>query len=286
MRLFRRKARQSEPTMLLDLFRSPRPADLALNRPLVVLDTETTGTDAQRDRIVHLGLVRLSPDRGPEEFESFVDPEMSIPPAATSVHGIGDAAVASAPAFAEIAGRVRDFIGDADLCGFNAAAFDVPLLARQLREAGCPLDMSGRRVVDVKVLYHQLRPRTLSDAYRDFVGRELTGAHGAMADARAALEVVRAMLARHPDLPRRPGDLAVLLGDPDRSAWADPDGKFVRQDGRLVFAFGKYKGESLDDIARREPGFLRWMLDRDFSKEVKAIVREALRIALPTPPAK
>ncbi len=272
--------------MLLDLFRHPRLATLALDRALVVLDTETTGTDVQRDRIVHLGLVRLAPSGGAEEFETLVNPGVPIPAAAAAVHGIDDTAVASAPPFVAIAGRVRDFIGDADLCGFNAAAFDVPLLCRQLREAGRPLDMSARRVVDVKVLYHQLRPRTLSDAYRDFLGRELAGAHGAMADARAALEVLRAMLARHPDLPRRPEDLAVLLGDPDRSAWADPDGKFIRQDGRLVFAFGKYRGEALDDIARREPGFLRWMLERDFSQEVKTIVREALRAAFPDSPVK
>jgi DNA polymerase-3 subunit epsilon len=194
--------------------------------------------------------------------------------------------VAGSPRFEQLARRVLGFIGDADLCGFNAAGFDVPLLARQLREAGCPLDMGARRVVDVKVLYHRLRPRTLSDAYRDFVGRELLGAHGAMADARAALEVLRAMLARHPELPRQPKDLAALLGDPDRSAWADPDGKLVRQNGRLIFTFGTYRGESLEDIARREPGFLRWMLERDFSDEVKALARKALEAAPPIPPAK
>jgi uncharacterized protein (DUF3820 family) len=60
----------------------------------------------------------------------------------------------------------------------------------------------------------------------------------------------------------------------------------VRQNGRLIFTFGKYRGESLEDIARREPGFLRWMLERDFSDEVKAIVREALEAASPIPPAK
>lgn len=79
--------------MLLTLFRSPRLADLQLDRPLVVLDTETTGTDPQSDRIVHLGLIRLDPDGSSDEFETLVNPGLPIPAAATAVHGIDDAGV-------------------------------------------------------------------------------------------------------------------------------------------------------------------------------------------------
>ena len=179
---------------------------------------------------------------------------------------------------------MREFIGEADLAGFNAAAFDVPLLTRQLREAGCPLSMAARRVVDVKVLYHQLRPRTLGDAYREFVGRELAGAHGAVADANATLDVLRAILEKHPELPRRPQDLAVLLGDPDRSLWVDPDGRLVWHEGQAVFSFGKHKGQALEDVATREPGFLRWMLNQTFSDEVKTVVRNALAGIFPAAP--
>jgi DNA polymerase-3 subunit epsilon len=45
---------------------------------------------------------------------------------------------------------------------------------------------------------------------------------------------------------------------------------------RLVFNFGPHRGEALDQVASEDPGFLRWMLNKDFSDDVKKIVRSAL----------
>jgi hypothetical protein len=57
----------------------------------------------------------------------------------------------------------------------------------------------------------------------------------------------------------------------------DPDGKFVRrEDGAILFAFGPYNGTAVEDVARTNPGFLEWMLMKDFSREAKAVVRQAL----------
>jgi DNA polymerase-3 subunit epsilon len=40
----------------------PMLTNLTLTRPLVILDLETTGVQVQRDRIVEISLLKLSPD--------------------------------------------------------------------------------------------------------------------------------------------------------------------------------------------------------------------------------
>ena len=52
---------------------------IQLERPLVVLDTETTGTVPFRDRVVEIGMLKLHPDGRREHWTKRVNPEMRIP---------------------------------------------------------------------------------------------------------------------------------------------------------------------------------------------------------------
>lgn len=248
---------------------------------VVSVDLESTGTNVSTDKIVQLSLVRFEPGAAVETFTSYVNPARPIPPQATEIHGITDDVVAGAPLFGEIAQRVAGFIGNAALTGYGVTQFDIPLLERELEEAGIELDLGGRPAVDVKILYHRLRPRRLEDAYRDYVGRHLEGAHDAGADALAAFEVLTAILTRHMDLPQSVSALASLLRDPVR---VDPQGKFMWVNGEATFAFSKHQGKSLREVAQTDPGFLTWMLGRDFTPAVRRIVRRALEGQFPTPP--
>ena len=44
-------------------------------------------------------------------------------------------------------------------------------------------------------------------------------------------------------------------------------------DGQPLFNFGKHAGKPVAEVFAREPSYLRWILDKDFSAEVKALVR-------------
>ena len=61
--------------------------------------------------------------------------------------------------------------------------------------------------------------------------------------------------------------------DPNR---IDADGKLIWRDGVASVAFGAQAGTSLADLAANDRGFLEWVLRKDFSDEVKALVRDAL----------
>lgn len=184
---------------------------LALDRPLVFIDLETTGVNPATDRIIELSLLKVHPDGRRETFTCRLDPQIPIPAPTTRVHGIADADVAGAPRFAEIAPQVAVFIGDAHLGGFGIVRFDVPILRRELAAAGLDLEMTGRAVLDAQVIYHRRVPRDLAAAYWLYCGSVLLNHHSARADVEAAAAVLDAQLAAYPDLPRTACELQDCL---------------------------------------------------------------------------
>ena len=61
------------------------------------------------------------------------------------------------------------------------------------------------------------------------------------------------------------------------SSTTDVDGRFRNEGGRVVFAFGKHLGRPIDEVARLDPGYLSWFLDRDFLDDAKVLVGRALK---------
>jgi DNA polymerase-3 subunit epsilon len=107
---------------------------LPLDRPLVVFDTETTGTNPRSDRIVEIACVKVHPDGRRETWHKRVNPGIPIPSSSTAIHGIGDADVTGQPRFADIAGELGAFLG-CDLGGYNITGFDLPVLRTEFLRA-------------------------------------------------------------------------------------------------------------------------------------------------------
>lgn len=262
---------------------------LPLTRPLVCLDIESTGTSVTTDRIIELGLVRLDPDGTRTPLRWLLNPGCPIPPASTAVHKITDAEVAGQPGFVDVAEEVAVALMGVDLAGFNLRAFDLPMLRAEFERAGVAWPCPHARVVDAFVIFRERETRKLTDAVRFYCGRELEGAHSAVADADATLDVLLAQLERYPDLPRELGALDQASGG-RRPDWATECGKIRwNSDGDAVFSFGKHKGQRLADVARAAPDFLRWVQRSDFPRDVQALCRDFLagqrpRVPVPPPP--
>lgn len=187
---------------------------LRLERALVFFDLETTGLDLETDRIVEIGLVRVEADGSRRQLVERVDPGIDIPEQSSRIHGIRTEEVRGLfgkPRLGKVAPRLLEFIGDADLAGYNSMHFDLPMWQRECARHEVPFRLEGRCQVDVKVVFNAketswdrflMGPRTLTAAVRHFCGRDLEGAHSAGADADATVDVLLAQLARYPDLPR------------------------------------------------------------------------------------
>ena len=250
--------------------------NLTLARPLAVLDVETTGRDPAADRLVEVAAVKFVPGREPETFHARLNPGVPIPPGATAVHGIADADVAGCPAFGNVAGDLRRFLAGADLAGFNVKRFDLPFLFAEFRRCGEELDLTGAAVLDALQVYFDKEPRDLAAAVRLYCGRGHEDAHSALADALAAAAVLDGQLARYADLPRTVPELHRAYCPVDLA------GKFRLEGGRVAFAFGKHSGRLVAEVAAEDPGYLRWLLGRDFPADARRIAREALRRFAPT----
>lgn len=250
-------------------------AKIELDRPLVVFDLETTGTDTATDRIVEISVLRLDPGGQREQRTRRINPGRPIPAEATAVHGIRDEDVRDAPTFASVARGLLEFIGEADLSGFNVARFDVPLLERELRDCGLDLRLAERRIVDAMTIFHRKEPRDLSAAARFYLDRDHAGAHAAEADVTLTLDILEAQLERYEDLPRSVGELDGWCRPVVANA-VDREGKFVWKDGEATFAFGKHQGQSLRRVAGEHRGYLEWISKSDFPDDVKQLAAQAL----------
>jgi DNA polymerase III subunit epsilon len=247
--------------------------NIRLERPLAVIDLETTGTDPQKDRIVEISVLKITPDGRQEHWTSRVNPEIAIPKEATAVHGITDADVVDEPRFEQVADAVLDLIDGCDLCGFNLKRFDLRMLYVESGRVGRMLRMDNRALIDPMEIFHRYEPRDLAAAVRMYLGREHDGAHSAAADVLATAEVLNAMLVKYPDLPHDVASLHQRFTDANT---VDSSGFFVRIEGQLRFAIGKYRGQPLAVIAKTKPDYLQWMLNQAFFEDTKKLVRDAL----------
>lgn len=248
---------------------------LNLKRPLVFFDLETTGTNVTKDRIVEISIIKLLPGGEKIEKTRRVNPGMPIPAAATAVHHITDADVREEPKFSQLAKSLSEFIGDSDIAGFNSNRFDVPLLIEEFARAGIDFQTAGRRFVDVQAIFHKMEQRTLVAAYKFYCGKELDNAHSAIADTAATLEVLMGQLDRYPDTLKN--DVDFLADFSTMNGALDLEARIVKNEaGEPIFNFGKHKGDTVKSVVRKDPSFIDWILNSEFSKNTKDVLR-ALR---------
>ncbi len=250
--------------------------NLQLSRPLAVFDLETTGINITSDKIVEIAIIKLHPDGKEEKYLRRVNPEKNIPSEIVAIIGITNEDVANEPTFPEIANEVLEFIGEADLGGYNSNKFDIPVLAEELMRAGADFDLSTRNFVDVQNIFHKMEQRTLSAAYQFYCQKTLENAHSALYDAQATLDVLKAQLERYPDLKKDVPSLADFSkgGNFDLLDFA---GRIAKNDkGEAVYNFGKHKGKTIKEVMRTESGYYGWMLDADFPLYTKQVLRKEM----------
>ena len=166
----------------------------------VALDLETTGLNPRRDAIVSLAAIPFVQGQPQPGFRTLVNPGRPIPPAATHIHGLDDAAVASGPPIAEVLPRLAAECDGRVLVGY-AIDFDLAVLKRDAR--ACTLRPLRNHALDARDLALGLGVRgqlgTL-ESLAERLGVPVIGRHTASGDAIIAglivLELLRAYEAR------------------------------------------------------------------------------------------
>lgn len=260
---------------------------LNLDRDIVFFDIESTGLNVIKDRILQIALIKYTKDKDePEELFMLINPSVPISEEAFAVHGISNDMIRNKPTFAQVGKQIYDFIGHADLGGYNSDRFDIPMIMEEFHRIGLDFDISKRRLIDAQKIFYKMEPRTLKAAYKLYCNGNLDDAHDALADARATVEVFKGQLLRYQDVDYTDPDgniqaapikndigaIADFIYDPsmlDATQRLKTNAK-----GEVVFNFGKYNGQLVSHVFKIEPNYFHWIMEKDFSAQVKLIVKK------------
>jgi DNA polymerase III subunit epsilon len=156
-----------------------------LHEPLVVLDFETTGLEADAgDRITEVGLVRIADGEITARFQSLVNCERRVPDYITAYTGITQRMVDGAPPLAQVMREIAAFIGETPVVAHNAT-FDQRFFVRECRRQRiglviepfiCSLRLARR-------VYPHLDNHSLGGLAHSLKLRNCGAAHRAAADA-------------------------------------------------------------------------------------------------------
>lgn len=201
--------------------------------PIAVIDFETTGREAGKDRIVEVGVVRFAGTTVRDRHSILVNPGIPIAPDASAVHGIKDEDVADEPPLEEVMPRLIALLDGHLPVAYNAE-FDRTFLHAEFTRVGARLELPEhlppalqREVVWVdplvwtRELLRELKSRSLGDVCAH-LGIELERAHRATDDAEATGHVLMRMADQ---MPARYGELIRLQGrygarhEAELSAW-------------------------------------------------------------------
>jgi DNA polymerase-3 subunit epsilon len=249
---------------------------LNIQKPLAIFDLETTGLDISVDRIVEIAILKVSPDGKEEKYEKRINPKMSISEESTSIHGISNDDIKDCPTFSDLADEIAEFIGDADLAGFNSNKFDIPLIAEEFLRVKHPFKTGDRKFVDVQNIFHKMEQRTLVAAYKYYCNKDLTNAHSADADVIATYEVLKAQVERYDEV-KNDIDFLAEFSTQNKNKILDFAGRIAEnENGEAIYNFGKHKGKTIADIAETEPGYYGWMLNGNFPRYTKAVLKQEM----------
>ena len=172
---------------------------------VVVLDTETTGLDQSRDRVIEIGAIKLMDGRPVSKFHAFLNPQgVNSHPEALAVHGIADDFLLDKPTFEDIHSVFLEFVSGSDLVIHNAP-FDVGFLDAELKRVGYLSTISEIcQVVDTLVLAKKQYPgqkNNLDALCKRFgISTSHRTLHGALLDADLLVKVYLQMCVDQSDL--------------------------------------------------------------------------------------
>lgn len=164
----------------------------------VALDTETTGLDPRKSRIVEVGAVRIKGGApAPQDnFRRLVQPGVPIPVEVVKIHGFDDRAVANAPLFAEVWPDLSTYLDRYILVG-HTLGYDIAILSHECRRIG--ITFHAQAALDVRILAEVMEPGLAGyslEHLASWLSTPISNRHSALGDATAAAEIFCALVPR------------------------------------------------------------------------------------------
>jgi len=180
-----------------------------MKKKYAIIDVETTGGKASRDRITEIAIVLHDGTQIIDSWESLINPETPIPWNITVLTGITDEMVQSAPRFFEVARKIVEMTEGAIFVAHNAR-FDYSFIGEEFKRLGYTYT---RKQLCTLRLARQTLPGLYAyglDALSRHFNIKNNARHRAMGDVQATIKVLEYIL-QHEDN-REKADLLINLG--------------------------------------------------------------------------
>ncbi len=260
----------------------------------VVIDTETTGLDPRKARLLEAAGVRIVAGeiKSKDAFQSYVNPREPIPAFSTAIHGIDDAKVAQAPIFGSMWPQFVDYVGHSVVVG-HTIGFDLAILQQECRRAG--VAWVTLRALDTQHLVQLIDPRRAGNSLEelaDWLGVTVGGRHSALGDATTTAGVFLALLPKLRDNGIRTYAEAMqacraltdALDRQYRAGWVTPD-TAIDRDGtaRMLDRIDSYPyRHRIRDVMSTPPKTIA--ADRTLGEALSELIRERVSSLYVAPP--
>jgi DNA polymerase-3 subunit epsilon len=243
-----------------------------MNNYICCIDTETTGLDGQKDFIIQLSLIKFRKDNFEQVLERnwYILPQhkFSISPGAQQAHGISDEFIReNGVSIRSIADEFLDIIKDCDFLTYNGNNFDFKFITKDFRLAGYDVPLDDKLFYDSFGMEVRKTPRNLGAVYKRYTGKDLEGAHDALNDVRATIEVFKYQL-------MEVEDTYDTINEWNENRLFAPEG-FIRdaaapgEPTRIVFYTGKYSGSDFLQVCKDDPSYIKWYMENIASNYTK-----------------
>ena len=160
-----------------------------MKKKYAIIDIETTGGRADRDKITEIAIVIHDGKKIIDQWESLINPERSIPYNITQITGITDGMVEDAPKFFEVAKKVVEMTEGCIFVAHNVR-FDYGFIREEFRRLG--FTYMRKQLCTVRLsrkAFPGLRSYALGNLINHF-GIKVNARHRAMADTAATVEIL------------------------------------------------------------------------------------------------
>ena len=222
----------------------------------VCIDCETTGLDAEEDRVIEVAFACFKGKDVIDQYETLIDPERPIPAASMEIHHITDAMVDGQPKIEQVLPGLLKKIGKRIIIG-HGVSFDVALLINAAKRHQIPCKLEQNTIIDtlrLARLYGESPVNSLEQLRQHFnIADE--GAHRAMSDVLVNIEVFYQLTKQF----RTTKEVLERLKKPVRIP---------------IMPLGPHKGRPMKEVPIE---YLRWMANKKFDGDLLFSVRSEIK---------
>jgi DNA polymerase III subunit epsilon len=154
-----------------------------LPKNLTFVDIETTGGSVTFDRIIEIGILQVRDNKLEKTFETFLNPDRSLPSEIQTLTGISPADLEKAPSFFDIKDELMGYFEDTVFVAHNAR-FDYGFLKQEFLRFGDKFSQKQLCTVKLsRLLYPEHRHHNLDSIIERFQF-EIKNRHRAFSDAK------------------------------------------------------------------------------------------------------